>query len=111
MREEVAAFGINFRAPRLCLDAFFDYFTTFRCFLSVGQRKPPCAGDLLLPDSDPCVEVELQSRLSRPIKKHKYDVKKYQQMFVSEGLCFFHRFFHLCLIGRMLFSSYLKLSF
>ena len=64
-------------------------FTTFRGFVHVGQRKPPCASDLLLPDSDPCVEVELQSRLSRPIKKHKYDVKKYQQMFVSEGLCFF----------------------
>ena len=46
-----------------------------------------CASDVLLPDSDPCVEAELQSRLSRPIKKQKYDVKKYQQMFVTEGLC------------------------
>ena len=66
--------------------SFQDIFATFRAFLQVTQRMPPCANDLLLPDSDPCVEAELQRRLSKPVRKSKYDVKKYQQMFGSHGL-------------------------
>ena len=40
----------------------------------------------MLSDSDPYVGVALQSRLSKPPKNVKYDVKKYQQMFAANGL-------------------------
>lgn len=61
-------------------------FSTFRSFLKVCQRKPPCASKLLLPDSDPCVESELQRRLSKPASRCTYDVNKYQAMFAAWGL-------------------------
>ena len=63
-----------------------EVWATFDAFLQVGQRQPPCASSLLLPDSDPCVEAELQRRLSKPPSISKYDVKKYQQMFAENGL-------------------------
>ena len=76
----------NSRALDFSRRALKDIFATFRAFLQVGQRKPPCASNLLLPDSDPCAEAELQSRLSKPVKIFKYAVQKYQQMFESHGL-------------------------
>jgi len=63
-----------------------EVFATFCAFLRCGQRRPPCASSLVLSDSDPYVGAALQSRLSKPPKNVKYDVKKYQQMFAANGL-------------------------
>ena len=38
---------------------------TIRLLLAAAQRQPPCAAELLLPDTDPAVEKELQARLAR----------------------------------------------
>ena len=43
-------------------------FATFGAFLRCGQRQPPCASSLLLPDSDPYVGAALQSRMLKPPK-------------------------------------------
>ena len=63
-----------------------EVFSTVRSFISVCQRRHPCASELILCQTDPTVESELNKRLALGRRGAEYNVAASISLFQGSGL-------------------------
>ena len=63
-----------------------EVFSTVRSFISVCQRRHPCASELILCQTDPTVESELNKRLALGKRGAEYNVAASISLFQGSGL-------------------------